>query len=417
MSQSPDITAEATTYIEQLFQEQLPPTFVYHNLAHTMEIVRYALEIGKVEGCTEEELEVLELAGLFHDAGYIRQYKEHEAASMEIAQKFLSSKGYPDAKLQQVIGCIKATEMPQTPQSPLEEVMCDADLIHLGKYSFFERGDRLREEWRHSLEMKMTDLEWYQNTLQFMEKHNYHTAYTQDLMGVGKKANIQKIREMVEEHKGGDLKDSKESKESKENDQGTSRISEKDRKQLTKEIKAQLKQKTPDRGVETMFRTSSRNHIQLSAIADNKANIMLSINALIVSIVVSALVPRLDDAPFLVFPSAILLVVCILSIVFATLSTIPKVTQGTFTKDDIKNRRANLLFFGNFHNMDLEEFQWGMNEMMVDRDFLYGSMTRDLYFLGKVLNRKYKFLRFCYNVFMFGLILAVATFMVAYMVR
>ena len=83
------------------------------------------------------------------------------------------------------------------------------------------------------------------------------------------------------------------------------------------------------------------------------------------------------------------------------------------TKEDIEQKRSNLLFFGNFFNMKLEDFQWGMMEMIKDPDFQYNSMTRDLYFLGKVLSKKYRYLTYCYNIFMFGLILVVILF--AYM--
>jgi hypothetical protein len=159
-----------------------------------------------------------------------------------------------------------------------------------------------------------------------------------------------------------------------------------------------------------MFRTAARNHINLSSIADNKANIMLSINALIISVVISGLAPKLDTNPTLLIPTSILLAVCILSIIFATLSTRPKITKGKFDREDIAHKRSNLLFFGNFYNMKLEDYEWGMTEMMKDRDFLYGSLTRDLYFLGVVLARKYYFLRLTYTVFMWGLIVAVLAF-------
>jgi hypothetical protein len=99
-----------------------------------------------------------------------------------------------------------------------------------------------------------------------------------------------------------------------------------------------------------------------------------------------------------------------LSIIFATLSTRPKITHGTFTKEDIKTKKANLLFFGNFYNSKLVDFEWGMNEMMKDKDFLYGAMIRDLHSLGRVLNKKYRYLRLTYNIFMFGMILSVILF-------
>ena len=177
--------------------------------------------------------------------------------------------------------------------------------------------------------------------------------------------------------------------------------------------KEEKKKSIPKRGIETMLRTTSRNHMALSEMADNKANIMLSINAIIISITLSVLVPNFEANDALMLPTGLLLLVCICTMVFATLSTRPKVTSGKFSKEDIQNRTANLLFFGNFYNMKLEDYEEGMQELMNDSDFLYGSMTRDLYYLGQVLGRKYKYLRICYNIFMYGLIATVISFAVA----
>jgi hypothetical protein len=171
------------------------------------------------------------------------------------------------------------------------------------------------------------------------------------------------------------------------------------------------------RGVETMFRNIYRTQISLSSIADNKAHIMLSINAIIVSIVLSNLVKHLEKYPQLRIPTFLLLGVCLLGVVFAILTTRPKVTRGEVTLEDIRKKRANLLFFGNFYKMTLEDYQWGMMEMLKDTEFLYSTMTRDLYYMGIVLAKKYQYLRICYGIFMYGLILAVLLFAVEFLIN
>jgi hypothetical protein len=177
------------------------------------------------------------------------------------------------------------------------------------------------------------------------------------------------------------------------------------------------KDKGAGRGIETMFRTSLRNHIQLSQIADGKANIMLSINSIIISVVLSFLFPRFDQNPILVLPTSVLILVCVSALVFSIISTIPKVTRGVFTKEEIRDKTANLLFFGNFYKMDLEDFEWGINEMMKDKEFLYGAMIRDFYNLGKVLSFKFKYLRISYIVFMLGVIFSVLVFAAAFVFK
>lgn len=102
------------------------------------------------------------------------------------------------------------------------------------------------------------------------------------------------------------------------------------------------------------------------------------------------------------------------TIIFAILSTRPKVTKGVFSRQDIENQKVNLLFFGNFYKMPLEEYQWAMNEMMKDKDYLYNSMIKDLYYLGVVLEKKYRLLRLTYNFFMIGIIVSVIAFVIAF---
>lgn len=180
-----------------------------------------------------------------------------------------------------------------------------------------------------------------------------------------------------------------------------------------KEKVKKAKELKPDRGIETMFRTTSKNHMELSAIADNKANIMISINSIILSVMVSVLIRKLEEYPHLTVPSIMLTVVCLTTIVFAVLATRPNVSKGKFERIDIVNKETNLLFFGNFHKMSLKDYQWGMKEMLKDADYLYGSMIKDIYFLGTVLGKKYRLLRISYTIFMFGFVISILAFVVA----
>ena len=116
-------------------------------------------------------------------------------------------------------------------------------------------------------------------------------------------------------------------------------------------------------------------------------------------------------------PTALLIITCLGSMIFATLATRPKITEGKLTVEDIKAKKGNLLFFGNFYNMSLPDFQWGLNELIRDTDYLYTSMSRDLYFLGVVLGKKYRYLSFCYNLFMWGLIISMIAFAWVYVLH
>ena len=164
------------------------------------------------------------------------------------------------------------------------------------------------------------------------------------------------------------------------------------------------------RGIETMFRTSYRTHLDLSQMADNKANIMISINGIIISVVIASVSPKIDSNPWLLVPTAVLLIGCAISLVYAVLSARPRVTSHVVTLDDVRSNKANILFFGNFVNMREDDYLEGMVSLIDDSDRLYTNMMRDIYSLGRVLTRKYRLLRTAYTLFMVSLVVSVVMF-------
>ena len=388
----------------------MPAKYVYHDLQHTQNVVDGAKEIGAQYKLDDQEMELLVIAAWFHDTGYAEGPEGHEERSCAIAKAYLKDQNFSPADLKIICDCILATKLPQNPDNLLEKIICDADLSHLGKSNYWDRCGKVRMEIANLNGAMMSEMEWVEFELNFIENHEYQTAVAKELYDKRKQKHIrlllkQKIRLQPTDDLPVDAADifGKKSKNVKKH---SSEVATK----IMKDEDLEIKNVRIGRGVETMYRTTYRTHVNLSSIADNKANIMLSINAIIVSITISTLVPNFENNPKLIIPTIVLLIVCLIAIIFATLSTRPKITEGKFTREDIENKKSNLLFFGNFYNMKLEDFNWGMNEMIMDEDFLYSSMTRDLYYLGKVLAKKYRYLSFCYNVFMYGLIIAVITF-------
>ena len=165
-----------------------------------------------------------------------------------------------------------------------------------------------------------------------------------------------------------------------------------------------------------MYRVTLRNHIKLSDIADTKANILLSVNAIIISLALSNLIPKLDNPSnaYLIVPTVVFVIFSVAAMILSVLATRPNVTRGKFTREDVEQKRVNLLFFGNFHKMEYQEFDWAINQMLNDKDYIYSAMTKDLYFLGIVLDRKYKILRLTYTVFIVGIIISVIAFAIAF---
>ena len=186
--------------------------------------------------------------------------------------------------------------------------------------------------------------------------------------------------------------------------------------QASKVKEKKSKNERPDKGIETMFRVTAGNNQKLSNMADNKAHILISVNSIILSAVISLLLRKLDAHEELIIPTFILITVSLITIIFSILSTRPTIPRGTFTEKDIAEKKTNLLFFGNFYKMNLEQYTKGMWEVMDDRDFLYGSLIKDVYAQGVVLGKKYRLLRTAYNVFMYGLVLSVIAYMIGVMV-
>jgi MFS-type transporter involved in bile tolerance (Atg22 family) len=165
--------------------------------------------------------------------------------------------------------------------------------------------------------------------------------------------------------------------------------------------------------IQTMLRLTSQNHMQLSEMADKKANILIGVTAIIISVILSVLARKLSESPNLTIPTLIFLISSLATMVLAIFSTLPKITQGKFSRNQILNRQTNLLFFGNFHKESLDEYKWGMGVMMRDADYLYGALVDDIYYLGVVLGRKYRMLRMAYNIFMIGIIVSTIAFIIA----
>ena len=165
-----------------------------------------------------------------------------------------------------------------------------------------------------------------------------------------------------------------------------------------------------NRGVETMFRSAYRVQLALTGLADNKANMMISINGIIISIIIASVAPKLDSNPWLMIPTIVFLLGTLVSIIFAILAARPRVSSTQIDLDDLRHSKGNILFFGNFCKLQESEFLEGMVSLVQDKTTLYESMIRDIYGLGAVLHKKFALLQVAYTSFMVALILGVGSF-------
>jgi Family of unknown function (DUF5706) len=176
----------------------------------------------------------------------------------------------------------------------------------------------------------------------------------------------------------------------------------------------QAKQPGSARGIETLFKSSYRVQMDLTGLADNKANMMISINGIIMSIMLASVAPKLDSNPWLLLPTLLLLTGSMVSMIFAILAARPRVMRNPISLSDLKNSNGNILFFGNFANMSSNDFVKGMEELMDDRALTYDTMIRNIHSLGSVLNKKFALLQIAYTSFMVALSLGVLSFVVVF---
>lgn len=382
------IVDEASGYVGKLFKEKLPANYLYHNMNHAEETAQAAREIAGEMGLPEDQVELLSLAALFHDSGYVFQYQDHEKRSCETAREFLEKAGYPADRIEVVEELILSTDPKHEPETLLQSILHDADMIKIGKDTFFFYGKLLRAEWELVLNRKHDDVEWEKLQYKFISSADFKTAYAKKKYGDKLKLNIE--------------------------DQ---------KKKLSSVVESSRKEsKSGGRGIETMYRSTYRNHMSLSQIADNKANIMISINTIIMSVIITVIgsgftfsqnffIERLRFTA----PITLLLITCTVAVAFAISSARPKVTSKYVDIRNFKNKGSSILFFGNFTNLSLEKFVDDLEVIRNERELLYDHMSVDIYNLGKVLKKKYRLLRISYNVFMVGFVVTVATFIILFL--
>ncbi len=385
---SNNIYKKTEQHVTALFNEHPNPALVFHNLEHTRKVVERTKEIAGHYYVSEKDMLAVFVAAWFHDTGYLfTDPANHEEKSVELMKEFMKEHSKDEEMVQKIEGCILATKPPFKHDNLLEQIICDADTYHLGTKEFKETNRKVWEEYNY-MGTSLSEKEWAQKTMELLSKHQYFTKYGKDLLDKRKKKNMKKIKKIAE---------------------GA------EQSEMGLNMNDMEKDKTGmmSKGIQTMLRLTSSNHFHLSDMADSKAHILITVNAIIISVILSVLLRKLEEAPHLTIPTIIFLAVAVTTIVLSIISTRPKVSGGTFTSQDILDKKTNLLFFGNFYKASFEEYNVAMREMMKDTDYLYGSLIKDIYTLGTVLGRKYKLLRLAYNIFMIGIIVSVLAFAIA----
>lgn len=177
-------------------ETNLPPYLTYHDYNHTNLVLEKAILIAEKEKVSDDELELLKMAAIYHDTGYKISHENHESESCRIAEKELPGYGFNKSKIDQICGMIMATKIPQQPKTHLESILADADLEYLGTNEYDNISDKLYVEMKH-FRPDLTPKKWYEIQISFISKHSYHTSFCRKNREPEKRRNLKKIVKML----------------------------------------------------------------------------------------------------------------------------------------------------------------------------------------------------------------------------
>jgi hypothetical protein len=172
-----------------------------------------------------------------------------------------------------------------------------------------------------------------------------------------------------------------------------------------------------DRGIQTLFRNTSKNHYTINRMVDGKARIMITVNSILLSLVFGGVLGTLSDGFPSSIPAIIFALTNIFSATFAIISITPNKTQGNFSEEEIRSKKGNLLYFGNFYNMHYRDFEWAFLQMLQDKDYLYSSMIRDLYYQAQILHKKSTTIRISLFAFLIGFGMTLLSYLIIYILK
>ncbi|MGI9543716.1 MAG: HD domain-containing protein [Cyclobacteriaceae bacterium] len=191
----------AIDHARGILENKLSNKLKFHNLRHTLDVISAVHIIGEKSNLDPGAMEVVVLAAWYHDTGFSKSYQNHEYESRQIAAKFLKQIDYPTDVISKILGCIRATRIPQKPLNLLERIICDADLFHLSQSDYWTKNKLLREELSLVFSRPIRDDQWCYENLNFLCQHDYHTPYGKEVLARLKnkhlKRNIEKLEALI----------------------------------------------------------------------------------------------------------------------------------------------------------------------------------------------------------------------------
>ncbi len=171
----------------------------YHQYDHALDVMERAVYLWKKEWVNDKELEILAIAGLFHDTGFVIQYDNNEYIGAKIAKNYLRALLYPEEKIKLIESLILVTNPKLKPKTLLEKIIKDADLDNLWREDFLERGQRLKRELEIIKNIRIKDPDWRHASLDLIEWHTFYTGTQIEERGKLLTENTKKLKSFSDE--------------------------------------------------------------------------------------------------------------------------------------------------------------------------------------------------------------------------
>lgn len=181
-------------FVVNELEQKLPSGLVYHKVDHTLDVIDAAIRIAKQEKVDDIEMDLIMVAAVLHDVGYITKYLQNENEAADYAGTLLPKFGYGKEEIALIQSCILSTKIPQHPTNHLAEIVCDADLDYLGREDFFHISEKLRNEWINFGLISLDKKEWNSIQVKFLEEHNYFTKSSKEARAALKSKNLEAVK-------------------------------------------------------------------------------------------------------------------------------------------------------------------------------------------------------------------------------
>ena len=366
-------------YCKVIIEDEISQELIYHGWNATKSNIKTYQELSRKIKLSEEDHFIIQIAIYFLYTGFGEEGVKPYEGSKAIAGKYLQDEGFSHDMIESVAQCIHLKVDGGSPTDLREKVFLDTVYSYYGAKKLRKRISTTWEERNFLRKVKVDLLTALEKKNKDLEEHSYNTPVAKNCYDYRKAKNLVKLKSVINKEK------------SKNN-------------------------LSSNKTAMTMFKTASRNHIDLINIADKKAGIMISINAILMTVMIPILGSYIIDVSRFIIPSVILIMTSGAAVILATLATRPQLSNGEIDKDEKYQGEKSLFYFGNFFEMKKEDYRKAVKNVIVRDITLENSIINDLYDMGVILGVKYKRLRWCYIIFAGGIGFTLLSFIVSFFI-